>query len=136
MRAGTQQPHGDKMTIILEREIKTTQSTMGRLYVCDTFFYTIEPAWNDNKKNDSCIPTGEYICVPIVSKKFGATYCITGVEGRDHILIHAGNTTNDTSGCVIIGMERGINCVGRSKEAMVKFLNLINKRQSFKIIIK
>lgn len=69
----------------------------------DILCYTLELANNNNERNISCIPLGSYVCKRVTSHKFGNTFEITGVEGRDNIMIHKGNTWNDTTGCVILG---------------------------------
>jgi Family of unknown function (DUF5675) len=64
---------------------------------------TLELPWLDNSKNRSCIPENIYQCEIYSSKKFGLTRIIKQVENRTGILFHAGNTTADTNGCILIG---------------------------------
>lgn len=69
---------------------------------------TAEDDWLDNKKEVSCIPAASYICKRDVwHKKAIPAFQITGVPGRDRILIHFGNTEEDVKGCVIVGMRHG-----------------------------
>lgn len=49
------------------------------------------------------IPKGEYLCKRTNSPKFGNTFEITGVEGRDHILFHWGNIEDNSLGCILVG---------------------------------
>ena len=67
------------------------------------FAVTLELPWNDNKRNESCIPTGLYRCEKIDSPKFGMTFEVTKVQDRSNILFHKGNLADDTLGCILIG---------------------------------
>ena len=103
-------------------------------------FYTLELPWRDNKKNESCIPEDIYDVVPFSSKIHVDAYRILGVEGRDAILIHTGNFTKDTKGCILIGLcetdiDRDGNIdIGKSRAALNR-LNNITDRKGFKLII-
>ena len=71
-------------------------------------FVTLEDAWKDNAKQVSCIPTGTYKIVRHKSPKFGKTYKVLDVPDRSDILIHAGNTHEDTQGCILVGLMFGV----------------------------
>jgi hypothetical protein len=71
------------------------------------FAVTMEPPWSNNEQRVSCIPPGLYTCKRVVSPKFGETFEVTGVPGRSHILFHAGNTLDDTEGCIMVAEEFG-----------------------------
>lgn len=66
---------------------------------------TIERPWIFNKKDISCIPTGTYKCIPHTGEKFKDVWEITNVPGRTNILFHAGNTVDDTHGCILVGRQ-------------------------------
>lgn len=68
---------------------------------------TLEPPQRGNAQNISCIPAGEYHCKRVSSPRFGETFEIMDVPGRSHILFHAGNVVDDTSGCVLLGRHFG-----------------------------
>lgn len=68
---------------------------------------TVEPAWRENERGLSCIPLGVYECVRVLSPKHGDTFEVDGVPGRDQILFHAGNTSADSQGCIILGSMLG-----------------------------
>lgn len=70
-------------------------------------FATAEDDWDGNRRQKSAIPVGTYQCVKRVSPRFGPTFEITGVPGRSAILFHAGNTEEDTLGCVLLGERFG-----------------------------
>lgn len=69
------------------------------------FVLTLERPWEDNKQDVSCIPAGRYRCRRIRSPRFGTTYEICDVPGRTHVLFHAGNTLENTQGCILVGEE-------------------------------
>ena len=75
-------------------------ATLGKLTIADQVFYVAERPWRDNKKNVSCVPVGEYICVKYKSKKFGETYELSGVPGRTYILFTLETTRNKTAKAV------------------------------------
>ena len=83
-------------------------------YFCDT----LEPTWRDYKhgaykvKGRSAIPEGRYAVVISWSPKFGAWLPILlGVPKFEGIRIHAGNTVNDTQGCILVGKNREVGKV-------------------------
>lgn len=85
---------------------------------------TCEDPWLDNKRNLSCIPAGSYRAAKRLSEKYGQHWLLEEVPGRDLILIHAGNTINDTQGCILVGRSfshlGGLPSVMQSKEAMAE----------------
>ena len=88
------------------------------------FCLSLEQSWNENKVSQSCIPTGEYVCKWHKSPKYGWCYIVTEVEGRSHILFHAGNTRNDTRGCILLGDKIGQVFAGGS--------SVLNSRKTIK----
>jgi len=91
-------------TVFLVRVRDTGESTLGWL-VADNHIiaYTLEDAWKDNAPFKSAIPCGTYPVVPWKSPTKGNVYLVTGVPGRDHVLIHIGNDAQDTEGCILVG---------------------------------
>ena len=118
------------MELILERIAKRKTYTIGRLYIqrhvddeylagtenqyfCDT----LEPTWRDYKngaykvKGRSAIPEGRYAVVISYSPKFKQWLPILlgGPEFNrkwQGIRIHAGNTAEDTEGCILVGKNK------------------------------
>lgn len=124
---------------ILERFAYHPEATLGKLTIADEVFYVAERPWRDNKKNVSCVPVGEYICVKYKSKKFGETYELSGVPGRTYILFHVGNyPEKDSQGCLLLGesIMKGKPAVSSSKTAMSRFMKLMNGAESFGLKIK
>ncbi len=91
-------------------------------------FKTMELPWLDNQRRVSCIPKGTYKAVRHNSPKFGETFWIQDVPGRSEILIHKGNYTKDTLGCILPGKAHidingdGTMDVTSSKKTMEKIL--------------
>lgn len=104
---------------ILLRTISTPLFTKGvLLYDNDVLCHTLELPWNDNQRNVSCIPQGIYDCYHSTSLHHGSVMRLSSVPGRTGILIHAGNDTKDTRGCILVGLD--VNSFGllHSKKAM------------------
>ncbi len=102
-------------------------------------FVTLEEAWRGNERNVSCIPLGKYRCIEYVSKKFGSTYLVEKVPGRDGILFHWGNTARDTQGCILVGSsfnpELGGNGITNSVKAFFRFMQLLKGAKEFELEI-
>lgn len=91
-------------TLILTRVCSSDKGTFGvithdNIPLC----VTCEDPWNDNRRNISCIPTGTYTCLSHSGAKYKDVWTVTNVPNRDGILIHQGNTTNHTEGCILVG---------------------------------
>lgn len=130
------------MNLILLRHFHKDNVTLGNIFDAVTGHHiccTLEEPWKGNAKKISCIPEGQYTCVPYNSVKFSNVWEITGIPGRDKVLIHAGNTTDDIEGCILVGMEhgnlKGKDAVLRSKEALLK-LRAMYAGMTFKLNIK
>ena len=98
------------MTPILEliRLEETDAGTFGVLKVNKQVFCgTLEPGDLENAENRSSIPAQQYSCRRVNSPRFGKTFQVLGVPGRSDILFHAGNTANDTNGCIILAEHFG-----------------------------
>lgn len=88
----------------LHRGHSSSEGTFGILYrdsrpLC----VTCEDPWLDNAVGKSCIPSGRYRVKAFSGIRYQNVWEITGVPGRSAILIHHGNTINDTRGCVLVG---------------------------------
>lgn len=102
------------MKAVLRRHSDTPFGVFGYLDLYDAAgvrvarFETAEEDWLDNQPSISCIPAGTYKVVKRFSPKFQTiTPHITGVPGRQFILIHWGNTEEDVEGCVLVGTRYG-----------------------------
>lgn len=101
--------------LTLKRICSTDLGTFGVLIeeaiIPFPFALTLELPWKGNKPDESCIPSGEYLCNRIVSPHMGECFELQGVKDRVHILIHKANYTSDLLGCVGVGesFEQGID---------------------------
>lgn len=139
------------MKIIVDRKWKKDSYTIGKLYINDVpFCETLEDTDRGLKSTMplgqikaikkaaiTAIPTGTYkVRMNIVSTKFSkSTWYINNchgskvprlenVPGYAGILIHTGNTAEDTEGCILVGQNKAKGKVLNSKET---FLQLYNK---------
>lgn len=128
------------MEMRLHRIALKSDYTIGKLYVNGVYFCnTCEDVVRDlNRDGDlidigegkvfgkTAIPYGRYevtleVKSPSFSKKPAYNWCngflprLIGVRHFDGILIHAGNTANDSNGCIIVGKNK---VVGRVLESM------------------
>lgn len=91
---------------LVRLETSKNYGTLGVLKINKKVFCcTIEPPDNENERNISSIPTGQYICRRYNSPTFGETFQVIEVTGRSGILFHKGNTEGDTAGCIILGQS-------------------------------
>lgn len=125
----------------LFRNSMTKESTLGTLSIKDGekeefFCYTLEdcvrevdgqPVTQWKIKGQTAIPCGRYRVLKTLSQRFGRyTLHIMDVPGFAGIRVHAGNTSNDTEGCVLVGMKAsdksisGTQAIINSGEALSK----------------
>jgi Family of unknown function (DUF5675) len=96
------------MHLRLERYNPEPDGVFGQLYTPNRLFCTSEDDWRDNEPGVSCIPAGFYTLRRTVYHKHNyETFEITNVPHRSRILIHPGNTEEDTDGCILIGLRFG-----------------------------
>ena len=95
---------------VLVRLQQNKKQTLGRLLIFDGLDITyecctLELADNNNKRNISCIPTGEYNVKPRTSDKYGKHFIVNNVQNRDYILIHPANYYSQLRGCIAVGSD-------------------------------
>ena len=100
-------------------------------------FATLEPNWNYNRKNDSCVYAGRYVCKLRESPRFGLRYHLEDVPDRSHILIHAGNYGKDTKGCILLAesFDADAFMIKNSRKALDKFEGIL-KGEAFMLSIR
>lgn len=126
------------MKLTLERDVYNKDWTQGKLYVDGSFLcYALEdtdrflessPSGCGKKEyGATAIPRGEYKITLTLSSRFGKVLpllanvkCFTGVR------IHAGNTAEDTEGCILVGMDRTQDgVVTQSRIALASLMKLL-----------
>lgn len=139
------------MELLLKRDIKDDYCTIGRLYIdgvyfCDTLEDTDRGLSDDMTIDEikyrkvyskTAIPTGTYKVIPTESNytkshnwyqstKLGSKMLLLyGVKGFSGILIHCGNTHEDTAGCILVGKKQGKMIVD-SRKTYLKLLNMLD----------
>jgi len=103
------------MKITVQRHESVAGATLGVLRIDEIFgCYTLEdevrevegqPVSTWKIKGATAIPAGTYRVSLEQSQRFGAdTPTINDVPGFDYIRMHAGNTSADTEGCLLLGL--------------------------------
>lgn len=104
------------MKLTLYRRPSVGGATIGKLYIDGVFAcHTLEdeireiagvPVADWKIKGKTAIPSGEYKVTLEDSNRFGPdTLTINDVPGFKYIRMHAGNTSADTEGCPLLGMQ-------------------------------
>lgn len=138
------------MKLQLKRIALQDTYTIGKLYIDGEYFCdTIEDKVRDLNKNGvfdngevkvkckTAIPYGQYEIAWAYSQRFKRyTPRLLNVNSFDGVLIHAGNTAQDTEGCIILGQNKVKGKVINSREFVNKLYPIIkNACQKGKVII-
>jgi hypothetical protein len=112
------------MKLTLKRIAFKDSYTIGRLFVDGVRFCdTLEDKVRDTKiKGETAIPYGTYevtlkVKSPKFSKKAAYNFCggylprLLDVPNFEGILIHIGNTSSDTEGCILVGENKQVGKV-------------------------
>lgn len=97
------------MKLLLQRIAQTPEYTIGRLYIDDKFYTnTLEDTVREEKiAGKTAIPEGIYKVVVNRSPKFKRDLpLLLDVPNFEGIRIHRGNTAKDTSGCILVGLNK------------------------------
>jgi hypothetical protein len=126
------------MELTLQRFVQNEERTLGILY--DHFkgvplAVTLELPWRNNEKCVSCIPSGSYTISLHDPPKHGQCLSVHSVPGRTNILIHKGNTLEDTEGCILLGKLFDLEAednpqVHRSKAALEELLIYLSEHDT------
>ena len=139
------------MNIYLRRIAKRDTYTIGQLEIagkriCDTL-EDKDRGLTDRQPEDvikrikvhgeTAIPTGTYrVDMDSVSPRFGSVafykqVCggklprLVGVKGFQGVLIHAGNTAQDTHGCILVGQNKQVGTVLNSRDTFEHLYKLM-----------
>ena len=125
--------------LVLQRGKETPTGTHGTLYkdgklVC----YTLELQWKANANGISCIPPGVYKVIrhgweKDATTQFKNVWHLLNVPGREAILIHAGNTTADTHGCILVGLGNTDGGIIKSQLALTKLREILPKEFTLEV---
>ena len=120
-------------------EFKDTH-TVGKMYVDGIYeCYTLEDAIRNGTKiiGKTAIPIGEYKLIVDASVRFKQDMPhILNVPDFTGVRIHAGNTSADTDGCILLGSTwSGKDFIGNSKIAYKKFFDKLKKAKTATIKI-
>lgn len=129
------------MKLTLKRIALRSTYTIGRLYVdgnyfCDTLEDTVRDL-NKNGKFDNgekkvygktAIPYGTYEIKWTYSPRFKKyTPQLMNVPSFSGIRIHAGNSSTDTEGCLLLGQNKKVGMVLNSRATINKFYPMIKE---------
>lgn len=133
------------MTITVKRIAKRSTYTIGKLYIDGVYFCdTLENPVRDKKVyGETAIPAGTYkVTLNVVSPRFkdrawaklygGKLPRLLDVPQFDGVLIHPGNTSADTHGCILVGKNK---VVGKVVESQAVFHSLMTKLKGQDITI-
>lgn len=140
------------MKLKLVRSYLGPKYTIGHLYIngeyfCDTIedvnrglisTMSKEEIAKKKIKHQTAIPYGTYtITMKVVSPKYstkekykftkGRIPRLISVPGFDGILIHPGTTQEDSSGCIIVGLNKEVGKVINSFDTFQKLWNILEK---------
>tara|TARA_R110000764_G_scaffold136708_1_gene224616 strand:- start:107 stop:517 length:411 start_codon:yes stop_codon:yes gene_type:complete len=103
---------------------------------------SLERADNNNQRNISCIPQGEYLCVLEYSNRFDCDlWEIKGVPNRSECKFHSANYWHDLNGCIALGTKYldidndGFRDVLNSKNTMKKFHEVLEGLTEIQLIV-
>ena len=127
------------MKLTLKRIALRPTYTIGKLYIDDAYFCdTLEDTVRDTNKSGkfdngeqkikgkTAIPYGTYEIKWTYSPRFKKyTPQLMNVPSFEGIRVHAGNTSADTEGCLILGKNKQVGKVLNSRATINKFYPII-----------
>lgn len=129
------------MKLTLKRIALRPTYTIGKLYIDDAYFCdSLEDTVRDTNKSGkfdngeqkikgkTAIPYGTYEIKWTYSPRFKKyTPQLMNVPSFEGIRVHAGNTSADTEGCLILGENKQVGKVLNSRATINKFYPIIKK---------
>lgn len=115
----------EPLELKLTRKFLTSESTIGELKInggfeCWTLEDTVRPA-GVKIPGKTAIPAGRYEIIITTSARFKKELpLLLKVPMFAGIRIHAGNTSADTEGCILVGESRDKNKIFNSRAAFVR----------------
>ena len=150
------------MMITLRRIARKDTYTIGKLhidgvYICDTLedtdrglssYMAVDDILKRKVKGSTCIPTGLYIITLDVESgifkgdPFYAKLCngklprLLNVKGFEGVLIHSGNTSKDTEGCILVVENKEVGKVVNSRVTFKRLYKILVEHKSQEIYIR
>ena len=125
------------MKLKVERRFLKPEYTIGRLevdgkYFCDTLEDRVRDLSREKKiPGETAIPAGIYDVVVNISPRFKRKLPrLLNVPGFEGILIHRGNTPEDTAGCILVGENKAKGRVINSTPYELRLTEMIERAQS------
>lgn len=112
------------MKLELFRSEFTPNSTIGSLFINGTFeCFTLEDCVRAVKvPRLTAIPYGKYKVVITESVRFKRPLpLLLNVPNFTGVRIHTGNVDADTEGCILVGQTKGVDLIGKSRQAFDTF---------------
>jgi hypothetical protein len=129
------------MKLNLKRIYFAPTYTIGKLYVDGVKFCDVleDKVREDGIKiyGQTAIPEGSYNVIMTMSNRFKKVLpLIQNVPNFEGIRIHAGNTAEDTHGCLLVGINDEKGRVNHSRETMSKLMVMLEKADKIEITIE
>ncbi|WP_314815355.1 DUF5675 family protein [Hoylesella nanceiensis] len=128
------------MEIQVNRIARKDGYTIGRMslngvYFCDTLEDTdrglnstmsVGEILSKKRKGITAIPTGKYDVILSFSPRFKRVLpLLLSVKGYEGVRIHAGNTAEDTEGCLLVGENKIKGQVLNSRATLEKLMSVL-----------
>lgn len=138
------------MELLVKRTTFTEKSTIGELWIDGRFFcYTLEDTCRGLKQTDTveeirrkkqpgitAIPSGRYTVILNYSNRFKKIMpLLVNVPGFEGVRIHAGNRAEDTEGCLLLGMEKAVDSVLKSRLAFNRLISFLHDALNYNLHI-
>ena len=118
-----------QLTLIRCSFSTSLDSIQGELYVNGVFFcHTVE-------RLSKAIPKGSFFCGVSWSPRFGKKLPYVCVTGRKGIRFHAGNTSRDSQGCILVGRLGKPHLIADSRITLSALMSFLNN-ENFNLIVK
>lgn len=125
------------MKLKVERRFFGPDYTIGTLevdgkYFCDTLEDRVRDLSREKKvPGETAIPAGRYDVVVNISPRFKRKLPrLLNVPGFEGILIHRGNTPEDTAGCILVGENKAKGRVINSTHYEIRLTEMIERAQT------
>ena len=128
---------------VVRKAFKDTY-TIGKMYIDDEYFCdTLEDrvrvlrTAKDKVPGETAIPEGTYKVTLEMSPRFKRILPrLHNVPFFDGVLIHRGNTAEDTHGCILVGDNRAKGTVLDSAKTEVALMDILKKADTIDITVK